>query len=79
MPVLDKKYDGQSSANNASVKTGSSLAAAMVWLTTQLIDQGAVTAELASIFGEELARLRAEVLHLQRTIDSSGRTTRSEN
>ena len=48
-------------------------------LTTQLIDQGAVTAELASIFGEELARLRAEVLHLQRTIDSSGRTTRSEN
>ena len=38
MPVLDKKYDGQSSANNASVKTGSSLAAAMVWLTTQLIE-----------------------------------------
>jgi hypothetical protein len=48
-------------------------------LTTRLMDQAAVTAEMASIFGEELARLRAEVLHLQRTIDSSSGTTRSAN
>jgi hypothetical protein len=46
-------------------------------LTTRLEDQGAVTADVASTFGEELARLRAEVLRLQRTIDSSSRTTRS--
>jgi hypothetical protein len=38
MPILDKTYAAQSSANNAGVKTRSPLAAAMVWLTTHLIE-----------------------------------------
>lgn len=46
-------------------------------LTTRLTDQTALTADVARTFGEELARLRSEVLHLQRIIDSSSGTTGS--
>ena len=46
-------------------------------LTTRQAEKEAVTADMARAFGEELARLRAEVLHLQGMIDSSRGTTRS--
>ena len=46
-------------------------------LSTRLNEQESLTAEVARSFGEELARLRAEVLHLQSTIDSSRTTTGS--
>jgi hypothetical protein len=36
----------------------------------RLASQEAVTADLASAYGEEIARLRAEVLHLQRVVAS---------
>jgi hypothetical protein len=48
-------------------------------LTTRLHAQAALTADVARTYGEELARLRAEVLHLQRTIDSSSGTPGSAN
>jgi hypothetical protein len=48
-------------------------------LTIRLNEQEALTVDVARTFGEELARLRAEVLHLESTIDSPGATTGSAN
>jgi hypothetical protein len=39
-------------------------------LTDRLASQEAITADLTHSFGEEIARLRAEVLHLQRVVVS---------
>lgn len=48
-------------------------------LATRLNAQEALTADVTRLYGEELARLRAEVLHLQRTIDSSSGMPGSAN
>jgi hypothetical protein len=46
-------------------------------LTTRLTAQDSITADVARTYGEELARLRAEVLHLQSVIESSSGSPRS--
>lgn len=45
-------------------------------LADRLAAQEAVTADVTRVFGEELARLRAEVLHLKRAVTPSGGTAR---
>lgn len=45
-------------------------------LATRLAEQEARGADVTRTFGEDLARLRAEVLHLQGMIDSTGGTAR---
>jgi hypothetical protein len=37
-------------------------------LADRLASQEVVTADLADVFGQEIAQLRAEVLHLQRSV-----------
>jgi hypothetical protein len=44
-------------------------------LAARLASQEKVTADVTHTFGEELARLRAEVLHLQRLVQQAGGTT----
>lgn len=45
-------------------------------LTTRLREQESLTADMARSYGEDLARLRAEVLHLQSTVDEAGGSAR---
>ena len=45
-------------------------------LAARLTDQESLVADVARTYGEELARSRAEILHLQGMIDSSTGTTR---
>jgi hypothetical protein len=48
-------------------------------VTTRLMAQEGLTSDVARTFGEELALLRAEVIHLRSMIDSSRGTTGSAN
>jgi hypothetical protein len=43
-------------------------------LAARLAAQEAVTADVASSFGQEIAQLRAEVIRLQRGVDAAGRS-----
>ena len=43
-------------------------------LAARLAEQEAVTADVASSFGQEIAQLRAEVIRLQRSVDAVGRS-----
>jgi uncharacterized protein YceH (UPF0502 family) len=43
-------------------------------LAARLAEQEAVTADVASSFGQEIAQLRAEVIRLQRSVDAVHRT-----
>jgi hypothetical protein len=43
-------------------------------LAARLAEQEAVTADVASSFGHEIAQLRAEVIRLQRTVDAVRRS-----
>lgn len=61
----------------AVVRATSEIADRCDELTTRLADQEALTGDLARTFGAELARLRAEVLHLQKAIDAPPGSTRS--